>query len=1099
MINPRQHIAEIRSEKFWLDETGRLKGKNPLASDLQDSIRHLAEGLYSKNAHFIFELIQNAEDNTYKVKEPSLSFRLVKTDPTETPGSEGVLIVQNNEIGFSSDNVDAICAVGKTTKSKIKGYIGEKGIGFKSVFRVTSNPHIFSNGYAFCLPEQDEETGLGYIVPQWINNVPKGIDPSQTTIILPLDKADFGYGTIEEMLRDIEPETILFLSKLKEIKVETDTGDALTILKDDNNMPQVQIMIEGTMQGESFSKVDEFLLYAKAFEKPLDITHEKRIGIDQRDVSIAFPLSEDKESAGKIFAYLPVRSDTGLPFLINADFILTSSREEILDIPWNRRWLMGCVAELAAFVLPRLKERGLLTISLLEALAHRLQEISENSIFYPIVRSISDAFKNDELIPTDDWTFVKAQNAKLARGSELRNLLNHDQLGLLFQSPHVIKWLSAEITEVLTPNLRRYLMVQLGVEELRPEKFVELLTDDFLENQDDKWIIDFYTFLGKDRTELWKKPDAPLRKRKFIRLEDNSHVVPFKSDGTPNAYLPSSLTTKFPTIRKSIFSDEFASDFLKRLGIIEPDLFADIIEFILPKYTEDRIVVGYEENIDDLKKIKKLLDEPYQGSLSSSLAKLRILLGKLGLSALIDYLSKAEPGELIPILLKKMVLPSIRFLRASNGLRTEYKSPNDMYKNTPELRHYFQDNPEAWFICDDYPDEFLSLFHELEINERPKVTQRNSDNNGFVIISKSHRCHERGTNSFDPDITVDGLENAITNPTTQKSAFIWNSIALPHLACIRGIIEKSSKKTYENSKKEARISDFGRLLNDTEWLPSPNGCFSKPGPICLNDLPGEFEKDTPRAKSLSLALKMRQAEHEQALEVVTGGDPDFKMLIEHYQSASDDERKKILKTIPGGNPPEPAPSFKDGLKNLGRSQRGIIKPSDKEISTVSNHERYQEKLNEQVGAEVEEYQSTPRRITFSPVRDLPSNAEARRFLYEQYHGRCQVTGTTFPKASSNTDGVAEYYFEACSLLSYANADYLNDAGNMLCVSADIMAKFKFASITFLDSLEDAIEMFKVKSKQAENISVKIQLAGEECSIKWDQRHFMRLLALYEKA
>jgi hypothetical protein len=213
--DPRAHIAEMRREKYWLDETGRLKGKNPLASDLQDSIRHLAEGLYSRDVHFIFELIQNAEDNTYAVREPSLSFQLVKMDPTGTKNSDGALIVQNNEIGFSTDNVNAICAVGKTTKSKIQGYIGEKGIGFKSVFRITTNPHIFSNGYAFCLPEHDEETELGYIVPVWIEQVPEGIDPSQTAIILPLDKPDFGYEKIEEMLRDIEPETILFLSKLK--------------------------------------------------------------------------------------------------------------------------------------------------------------------------------------------------------------------------------------------------------------------------------------------------------------------------------------------------------------------------------------------------------------------------------------------------------------------------------------------------------------------------------------------------------------------------------------------------------------------------------------------------------------------------------------------------------------------------------------------------------------------------------------------------------------------------------------------------------------------------------------------------------------------
>lgn len=304
--NHREHIRKIRDD---------FQASQRVKDSLNNSIQALAKDLYSKDTHFIFELIQNAEDNTYEAVEPSLSFRLVKNDPTGTQGSDGVLIVENNEIGFSLENVDAICAAGKTTKSKIQGYIGEKGIGFKSVFRVTSNPHIFSNGYSFCLQEHDDETGLGYIVPQWIEQVPEGIDPSQTTIILPLDKMGFGYKKIEEMLRDIEPETILFLSKLKEIKIETDTGDVLTILKDDFNVPQVQILVEGKRQGESFSKLDEFLLYAKPFDKPIDVIHEKRIDIDERDVSIAFPLNESKESAGKIFAYLPVRSDTGLPFL----------------------------------------------------------------------------------------------------------------------------------------------------------------------------------------------------------------------------------------------------------------------------------------------------------------------------------------------------------------------------------------------------------------------------------------------------------------------------------------------------------------------------------------------------------------------------------------------------------------------------------------------------------------------------------------------------------------------------------------------------------------------------------------------------------------
>ncbi len=691
----REHIQKIRND---------FQASQRVKDSLNNSIKALASDLYSKDTHFIFELIQNAEDNTYEAVKPSLSFRLLKSDPTGTLKSEGALIIENNEIGFSSVNIEAICAVGKSTKSKIRGYIGEKGIGFKSVFRVTSNPHIFSKGYRFCLPEDDEETGLGYIVPQWVELVPDEIDLSYTTIILPLNKAGFGYKYLENMLQDIEPETILFLSKLKKIKIDTNAGDALTILKDDINAPQIQIEVKGTRQGESFSVLDEYLLYNKSFEKPQNVLHEKRINIDKRDCSVAFPLNKDSKSVGKIFAYLPVRSAIGLPFLINADFILPSSREDILENDWNK-WLMGCIAELAAFVLPKLKDKRELTIKLLEALAKSMQEIPEKSILYPIVCSISDAFKNENLIPTGDGTFVSGQSAKLASSSELRNLLNQYQLGLLLQSPHVVKWLSSEITQEITPHLRCYLMVQLGVEEIGPKKFVELLTDDFLENQVDRWIIDFYTFF-KDKADFWKKPDAPLRKRKIIRLEDNSHVVPFKSDGTPNAYLPSSSTTNFPTIKKSIFEDEAATDFLNRLRIPKSDLFAEIIQFILPKYAEDSVTVDYENNIDDLRKIKILLDNPSQGSSSSALPELKIALEKLGITDL-EKLGMTDKGFLQTLLFHSN--RPFRLVRASNGLKTDYRYPKDIYKNTPELHCYFQDNHEAWFVCDGYTDELSVL------------------------------------------------------------------------------------------------------------------------------------------------------------------------------------------------------------------------------------------------------------------------------------------------------------------------------------------------------------------------------------------------------
>ena len=128
-----EHIRTIRDE---------FQASQRVKDSLNNSVKALARDLYSKDTHFIFELIQNAEDNIYRVVEPSLCFRLLRSDPTGTKDSSGALVVQNNEIGFSPDNVSAICAVGETTKKKIQGYIGEKGIGFKSVFRITFSPYI---------------------------------------------------------------------------------------------------------------------------------------------------------------------------------------------------------------------------------------------------------------------------------------------------------------------------------------------------------------------------------------------------------------------------------------------------------------------------------------------------------------------------------------------------------------------------------------------------------------------------------------------------------------------------------------------------------------------------------------------------------------------------------------------------------------------------------------------------------------------------------------------------------------------------------------------------------------------------------------------
>ena len=269
-------------------------------------------------------------------------------------------------------------------------------------------------------------------------------------------------------------------------------------------------------------------------------------------------------------------------------------------------------------------------------------------------------------------------------------------------------------------------------------------------------------------------------------------------------------------------------------------------------------------------------------------------------------------------------------------------------------------------------------------------------------------------------------------------------------------------------------------------------------------MPNKFNKSSDNALVVADKLGMKKPEVEQAIDLISGNDKDKdkKDRIERFLSASPDEQEKMLKIIPQEITPQPTPSFRDGFNSQNRHQRGSISPCNTydPIDPIKKPEHYQNIRDQEVEGNVKLHQTTTQTIRFLPVSESPSNKHSRDFLYEQYQGKCQITGNTFPKSSANANGDAENYFEACSLRSYNNVDYLNVAGNMLCVSADTMAKLKNASFELLENIEPIIERFKNREKgEKENEKLKIQLAGEECQITWSERHFAYLVALWDRA
>ena len=484
------HISDFRRRMFCLDGMSDLVTQRVGAfAGYARAIKTLAKDLYAKDTHFIFELIQNAADNTYRSGEsPRLSFRLCKNDPTGTQKAAGALIIQNNEVGFTRQQVEALCDVGNSTKNNSDGFIGEKGIGFKSVFRITSNPYIFSNGYSFRLPQHHEPTGLGYIVPCWVEKLPTGIDQEQTTIILPLDQPDFSFNTIAEYMQDVAPETILFLSQLKELHLFVEGCYEATLTKDDSAHPLVRLEYD-RLEADHMVKsmTSDYWIFSQKFAKPHDIHAENRDKVLASNVTIAFPIDPTTTPAVNVFAYLPVSTDVGLPFVVNADFLLPSSREALReDHPWNK-WLQGCVtnAFLSAFS------------TILENETYRPHAYSfipiqsYTSFFQAVVVDIHSSLRQRKVIwceAENGDTFYFPEQCRRAPKS-FRTLFIQDNLPSHLQSHPIVKHELQKWTKQLKV---------LGVDEMNNGDILDCLKDNtWMDLQDVEWFVRCFEYLMK--------------------------------------------------------------------------------------------------------------------------------------------------------------------------------------------------------------------------------------------------------------------------------------------------------------------------------------------------------------------------------------------------------------------------------------------------------------------------------------------------------------------------------------------------------------------------------------------------------------------------
>jgi hypothetical protein len=279
---------------------------------LADQCSRLSNNLYSKKTRFVYELVQNAEDNDYGIiralgQLPTLSFHV----------SHDRIVIDSNEDGFSEQNVEAICDIGKSTKAGVGGYIGEKGIGFKSVFKVARRVHVQSGvfSFAFEYDKKHPESGLGMVTPMVAGHgrLPENV---RTRMVLTLHD-DCDRAALFKEFESLPDALLVFLRKLKRLSLIIERPDEIGVTKDytlrvvSNNRVKIARRIGNDAMDFHFWIARRMVTDMPEDEaRILNEGKKEETKVTEAEVVLAFPLTADDIPIVEnqhVFAFLPIR------------------------------------------------------------------------------------------------------------------------------------------------------------------------------------------------------------------------------------------------------------------------------------------------------------------------------------------------------------------------------------------------------------------------------------------------------------------------------------------------------------------------------------------------------------------------------------------------------------------------------------------------------------------------------------------------------------------------------------------------------------------------------------------------------------------------
>ena len=466
-------------------------------------MKRILADFYPDNAHFIYELLQNAEDT----KATKVTFVLE---------NKRLVYTHNGQRVFNERDIESITSIGDSSKADDINTIGKFGVGFKAVFTYTNTPKIYSGNYAFEIND--------LVIPKCIPDIER--DPNITMFSFPFNNDNkneqLAYNEIKIGLEKLHDNTLLFLQNINEISINIDENEFI-IKRDEIDDIQVEIY-------NSFhNKTSRWLRFKK------ELPEHNRLY-----VSVAYAVKKNEKTekdeiepiVGEVSIFFPAEKETSnLKFHIHAPFASTVARDSFKhDLEPNKR-LIELISEAIADSLDYLKNHGFLTIYFLEVLPNNNDNIS--SFYQPIFLKCIETFQKQpymltesgEYQPSDVCYRGSANLKKLIGDQDLRIITGHTNV---YWSKNSFKKRandfidSLEIYEFDEEDFYKKLSsisIDYGnnadSRNDDKEEFEQIKT--LFSSKSDEWYLNFYVFL-KEYKESHRIDEDRLKF--FIRLQN---------------------------------------------------------------------------------------------------------------------------------------------------------------------------------------------------------------------------------------------------------------------------------------------------------------------------------------------------------------------------------------------------------------------------------------------------------------------------------------------------------------------------------------------------------------------------------------------------